>query len=112
MEIGEWVKGDQYSGRIVRIANSFVFKEPVFNYSGDFPFVWDELTIPIKYGSEYSLARQLILEIAQTTVGEYATTAKEYWKQMVKKYIMEKFPLLQTVHIVETPPLKIQMETN
>jgi small-conductance mechanosensitive channel len=42
MEIGEWVKGDLYSGRIVRIANSFVFKEPVFNYSGDFPFLWDE----------------------------------------------------------------------
>jgi len=37
MELGEWVKGDQYTGRIVRIANSFVFKEPVFNYSSDFP---------------------------------------------------------------------------
>jgi small-conductance mechanosensitive channel len=26
MECGQWVKGDQYNGRIVRIANSFVFK--------------------------------------------------------------------------------------
>jgi small-conductance mechanosensitive channel len=33
MQIGEWVDGDQYNGRIVRIANSIVFKEPVFNYS-------------------------------------------------------------------------------
>jgi small-conductance mechanosensitive channel len=32
MEIGEWVKGDQYNGRIVRVVNSFVFKEPVYNY--------------------------------------------------------------------------------
>ncbi|MEP7380653.1 MAG: mechanosensitive ion channel domain-containing protein [Gemmatimonadota bacterium] len=31
MEIGEWVKGDHYTGRIVRIANSFVFTAPVFN---------------------------------------------------------------------------------
>jgi small-conductance mechanosensitive channel len=38
METGQWVKGDQYNGRIVRVANSFVFKEPVFNYSGDLPF--------------------------------------------------------------------------
>ena len=53
MEIGEWVKGDQYNGRIVRIANSFVFKEPVFNYSADFPFVWDEIIVPIKYGSDH-----------------------------------------------------------
>jgi len=32
MEIGEWIKGDQYSGRVVRIANSFVFTEPVYNF--------------------------------------------------------------------------------
>jgi hypothetical protein len=48
MEIGAWVKADLYNGRIVRIANSFVFKEPVYNYSGDFPFVWDEIVIPVK----------------------------------------------------------------
>lgn len=47
MEVGEWVKGDLYSGRTVRIANSFVFKEPVFNYSGDFPFLWDEVIVPV-----------------------------------------------------------------
>ena len=39
METGQWVDGDLYNGRIVLIANSFVFKEPVFNYSGDFPFL-------------------------------------------------------------------------
>jgi small-conductance mechanosensitive channel len=36
MEIGEWVQADLYNGRIVRVANSFVFKEPVFNYSTEF----------------------------------------------------------------------------
>jgi small-conductance mechanosensitive channel len=46
MELGEWVNSDLYSGRIVRVANSFVFKQPVFNYSGDFPFLWDELRLP------------------------------------------------------------------
>jgi small-conductance mechanosensitive channel len=46
MEIGSWVDGDQYSGRMVRVANSFVFKEPVFNYSAEFPFVWDEIKPP------------------------------------------------------------------
>jgi small-conductance mechanosensitive channel len=35
METGQWVDGDLYNGRIVA---SYVFKEPVFNYSGDFPF--------------------------------------------------------------------------
>src|SRR5581483_7622126 len=41
MECGQWVDGDLYNGRIVKVANSFVFKEPVVNYAGDFSFLWD-----------------------------------------------------------------------
>lgn len=50
MECGEWVSGDLYNGRVVRIANSFVFKEPVFNCSGDFPFL-------IRYVVDYKKRR-------------------------------------------------------
>jgi small-conductance mechanosensitive channel len=39
MEIGEWVTSDNYSGRIVKLSNAFVFKGLVYNYSKDFPFV-------------------------------------------------------------------------
>ncbi len=28
MEIGEWVSSDNYTGRIVKLSNSFVLKEP------------------------------------------------------------------------------------
>ena len=52
MEVGQWVNADLYNGRIVRVANSFVFKEPGSNYSGDFPFLWDEITLPVRYGSD------------------------------------------------------------
>ncbi len=89
MEIGEWVKGDLYSGRVVLIANSFVFKEPVFNYSGDFPFLWDEIIIPVKYGGDHRLARKILNDVANELVGEYATKAIESWNEMVKKYLLE-----------------------
>ncbi|MGB7063237.1 MAG: mechanosensitive ion channel family protein [Candidatus Zixiibacteriota bacterium] len=89
MECGEWVDGDLYNGRIVRIANSFVFKEPVFNYSADFPFLWDEITLPVKYGSDQRLVREILQRVLDETVGEYAAWAKETWKEMVKKYRIE-----------------------
>ena len=54
MEIGQWVSSDNYSGRIVKLSNAFVFKGPVYNYSKDFPFVWDEFNLPIQYGSDNS----------------------------------------------------------
>jgi len=89
MEVGEWVDGDLYNGRIVRVANSFVFKAPVFNYSGDFPFLWDEIRIPIRFGSDRAEARALIQQVADRVVGEYTSTAASSWKGMVKKYRIE-----------------------
>ena len=47
MEIGEWVSSDNYSGRIVKLSNAFVFKGPIYNFSQDFPFIWDEFNLPI-----------------------------------------------------------------
>lgn len=89
METGQWVKADLYNGRIVRIANSFVFKEPVFNYSGDFPFLWDEITVPVKYGSDYKLAREILQKIADDVVGGLIPEAKKTWHGMVGKYRIE-----------------------
>jgi small-conductance mechanosensitive channel len=89
MEIGEWVTGDLYNGRVVRVANSFIFKEPVYNYSGDFPFLWDEITVPIKYGSEHKLARKIVSSVATEVVGSYANYAKNAWNELVKKYMIE-----------------------
>jgi len=89
MEVGEWVKGDLYSGRVVRIANSFVFKEPVFNYSGDFPFLWDEITLPVKYGTDWKLARTLLAKVANEVVGEYTHGAAAAWQEITRSYLVE-----------------------
>lgn len=89
MELGGWVDADLYNGRIVKIANSFVFKEPVFNYSADFPFLWDEIKIPIKFGSDYDRAREIFTEIADKITGECVIESQERWDDMVRKYNIE-----------------------
>jgi small-conductance mechanosensitive channel len=90
MEMGQWVQGDSYNGRIVRVANSFVFKEPVFNYSGEFPFLWDEIVLPIRHGSDVQAARELIQQAADTLVGDYARAAEVAWKPVTQRYLIEK----------------------
>jgi small-conductance mechanosensitive channel len=90
MECGEWIKADQFTGRIVRIANSFVFKEPVFNYSTDFPFLWDELTVPVTHQSDYRLARDILSQVLQEVVGDYADYAKKSWHVIARKYMVEE----------------------
>ena len=102
MELGEWVKSDLYTGRIVRVANSFVFKEPVFNYSGDFPFLWDEITVPVTYASDHRLAREILEKIIHEVIDEYSAYAKQAWKGIVKKYLVEDAMIDPVVTLVCT----------
>lgn len=102
MECGEWVSGDLYNGRIVRVANSFVFKEPVFNYSADFPFLWDEITVPIRYGGDYEYARTLIQRVLDDAVGDYAREAKTSWSNVVERYRIEDARVDPMVTLVAT----------
>ncbi|MBK9131863.1 MAG: mechanosensitive ion channel [Gammaproteobacteria bacterium] len=90
MECGEWVNADLYNGRIVRVANSFVFKEPVFNYSGEFPFLWDEIMVPLKYGSDYHLARKILAEAAHDIIGDYTIAAEQAWIPVTRRYLIEQ----------------------
>ncbi len=89
MEIGEWVASDLYTGRIVRVANSFVFKEPVFNYSGDFPFLWDEIVLPVKYGSDWKVARDMLRGLVNEVLVGYAAEVKDSWRNVVRQYRVE-----------------------
>lgn len=89
MEVGEWVDGDLYNGRIVMIANSYVFKEPVFNYSGDFPFLWDEIKIPIQYGSDYELTTRILKEVGKEIVGDLSDESHANWRHLQRTYRLE-----------------------
>jgi small-conductance mechanosensitive channel len=100
MEIGQWVNADLYNGRIVKIANSFVFKEPVFNYSGNFPFLWDEITVPVKYGSDYRLARDIFQRVLLEITGEYSKEAKVSWAALIQQYRVDMTELDPRVFLV------------
>lgn len=102
MEIGEWVSSDNYTGRIVKLSNSFVFKGPVYNYSQDFPFVWDEFNLPIRYGSDMELAKKIIIEVAQDKLSGYVQESIADWKGVVEKYYIEDAQVDPTLAITMT----------
>ncbi len=63
---GMWVQSRQYSGRIVTVANAKIFDEPIYNYTRDFPYLWEEMHIPISYKDDRSRAEQILLAAAET----------------------------------------------
>lgn len=52
-----WVRGRQYTGRIVTITNDKIFDNPVYNYTREFPYIWEEMHIPIPYNADRKEAR-------------------------------------------------------
>lgn len=88
-QIGDWVAGDLYNGRVVRLSNGFIFKEPVFNYSADFPFLWDEVTVPVRHGSDRAKTQAILEEVAEEVAGAYAKDVQATWDQMTRNFVIE-----------------------
>ena len=71
-----WVRGRQYSGRIVTVSNAKIFDDPVYNYTRDFPFIWEEMSVQLPYSSDRALAEQILLDAAQRHTGEISERAR------------------------------------
>jgi len=79
-----WVRGRQLTGRIVAISNKATFTEPVFNYSAVFDFIWEELTIPVAHGADWSGAERILTEEAQRVSA--STGARRAIDEMTRSY--------------------------
>ena len=90
MEIGSasddatWVKGRQYTGRIVTISNKATFTHPVFNYSAGFEYLWEEVAVGIGYDADITCAEKILLEEAQRISG--SREAERAIAEMARRY--------------------------
>ena len=95
MEIGSatdpdaWVRGRQYTGRIVAISNKATFTEPVYNYSTQFDFIWEEVAIPVAYRDDWHLAEAIMTEEAVRI-----STSEEAEQALAE--MLHRFPLART----------------
>jgi small-conductance mechanosensitive channel len=53
-----WVKSRQFTGRIVAVSNAKIFEDPVYNYTRDFPYIWEEVRLPIRTATTGSAPRR------------------------------------------------------
>lgn len=58
-EVGNWVKGDNFTGRTVKVPNSKVFTESVANFSRGLSLIWEELTFDFSSAASVPAIKQL-----------------------------------------------------
>jgi len=83
-----WVHARQYTGRIVTVSNSTVFDEPVYNYTREFPYVWEEMQLPISYKDDRNRAEQILLEVADRHTAKLRKLSQEDLNELVRRYFM------------------------
>jgi len=90
-----WVRSRQYTGRIVTVTNDKIFDAAVFNYSRDFPYIWEEMTIPVSFKDDRRRAEKIMLEVAERHTVEIGEMSKEALERMRGRYY---------VHVTDLKP--------
>ena len=84
-----WVRSRQFTGRIVTVTNDKVFDEPVYNYTREFPFIWEEMTVPIPYRADRSRAEAIILECVTENVEALDRQSLPVQRALERRYFLD-----------------------
>jgi small-conductance mechanosensitive channel len=85
-----WVKSRQYTGRVVTVSNARIFDEPVYNYSSEFPYLWEEMAIPISYTADRKRAEQILLEAARRHAVPPSELNESTISELKRRYFLER----------------------
>jgi small-conductance mechanosensitive channel len=97
LEIGNWIHGDQATGRIVQFPNSDVYLHSVFNYTQSFSYIWDEVTLPVTYSSDIAAATDILMNTGKEYTRDFLKTAEGELENLRASYLLPDLNLQPTV---------------
>ena len=93
-----WVHSRQYTGRVVTVSNSEIFDEPVYNYNRDFPYIWEEMTLPITYTADRARAERILLEVAARHTVLISEMGEPALVEMERRYFIRRVEMTPKVY--------------
>ena len=88
-----WVGARQYTGRIVTVTNDRIFDEPVFNYTREFPYIWEELRLAVRYGDDWERAERILLAAARRHTVKLREIGREALESLMRAYVVSESEL-------------------
>lgn len=98
MEIGNWVDGDQSTGRVIHIPNSKVLVDPLANYSQGFQYIWNEINVLVTFESNWKKAKLILENIANEHSEHLSKQAEGLVRQASKRYLIHYSKLTPIVY--------------
>ncbi len=94
-----WVRARQYTGRVVTISNQAFFEEPIYNYSKDFEYIWEEISIPLTYTTDWEKGRAILLEEVEKATRPFREVSAEALAEMARRYLVQKSEMSPQVFV-------------
>lgn len=88
LEIGNWVNGDQSTGRVIHIPNGQIFLRPMANATKGFQYIWNELPVLVTFESDWEKAKEILQAIADKHSQHLSTAAQEQVKKASRKFMI------------------------
>ncbi len=93
-----WVHSRQYTGRVVTVSNSRIFDEPVYNYTRDFPYIWEEMTLPVTYTADRARAERILLDVAGRHTVPIEELGEAALLEMERRYFIRRAEMTPRVY--------------
>lgn len=88
LEIGNWVDGDQSTGRVVHVPNGQIFRQPLYNYTQGFEFIWNEFSVLLTFESNWESAKAIMLQFGEELSQEVQETMRKKIDRMAREYLI------------------------
>lgn len=94
-----WVRARQYTGRIVTITNDKIFDSPVYNYTREFPFIWEEMMIPVSYRDNVARVEEILLQAARDFTSRFDEISQQALAELERRYFVNRSELQPKVYL-------------
>ncbi len=86
---GGFVLAEQPTGRLITFPNNEVLAGTVVNLTRDFPYVWDELTVPLANESDLGLGMQVLENVARELLEPHMAEPARRYAEILQKAGLE-----------------------
>lgn len=86
IEVTSYEEGEQSTGRIIDIPNSYIFSNASVNYSKAFKFIWNEIKVLITFESDWKKAKVILTEIVNKNTIHLSRDASKRIREAERKY--------------------------
>jgi small-conductance mechanosensitive channel len=80
------------------VTNAVIFDEPVYNYTREFPYIWEEMRLPVPYTADRNRAEQILLDVARKYTVKIAELGERALHELESRYVVKPSELEPEVY--------------